>query len=57
MNLCPYLISTEAQSLSIRAQFQEPQGYMLGSFQSREKAGRGSGLTAVVSKISLSEGN
>lgn len=34
---------------------------MLGPFQSREKAGLGSGLTAVVAKISLSlcssEGN
>lgn len=71
MNLCPYFIFNEAQSLPSRAQFQEPQGYMLGLFQGREKAGLGSGqgrvkgvgcgLTAVVSESSdslcYSEGN
>lgn len=71
MNLCPYLIFSEAQSLPSRAQFQEPQGYTLGLFQGREKAGLGSGQgpvkgvgrghTVVVSESSVSlcysEGN
>lgn len=43
VNLCPYLIFNEAQPLPSRAQFQEPQGYTLGLFQGREKAGLGSG--------------
>lgn len=54
VNLRPCLILTEAQSLPSRAQFQEPQGHMLGPFQGREKAGLGSGFTAIVWEISLS---
>lgn len=43
VNLCPYLTFSEAKSLPSRAQFQKPQGRMLGLFQGREKAGLGSG--------------
>lgn len=71
MNLCSYLIFNEALSLPSWAQFQEPQGYTLGLFQGREKAGLGSGqgrvkgvgygLAALVSESSISlcysEGN
>lgn len=49
MNLCPYLIFNEAQSLPSRAQFQEPQGYTLGLFQAERRLGW------VVARVMLKE--